>query len=211
MTMLSATLGVILNSSRLEKTKEGALNKALKTRSAVGQNGLLTNQQRAYFKSEAHYLKPAVIIGQDGLTPSVLKEIDLHLELHQLIKIKVLGDQRMLREQFAQSIVRDLQAALVQHIGKVLVFYRPKKAEALATAKADANSANSANAAKSKHKKTIAHAPREVKIRKVTRGTRRNPLKIHTILGNQRITQGGLVKRVKKQRQMSAKKQALGD
>jgi RNA-binding protein len=55
-------------------------------------------------------------------------------------------------------------------------------------------------------KKPPMPAPREVKVRKITRGVRRNPIKIVTILGNQRITAGGLVKK-KKLRQVSKKKQ----
>jgi RNA-binding protein len=188
-------LGVILNSSGSNK-KEKKQNSLSQTDG--GQSGILSNQKRSLFKSEAHHLKPAVTIGQDGLTPSVIQEIDLHLDLHELIKIRVLGDQRALREQFAQSIVRELKASLVQHIGKTLIIYRKKAVEAVDPQKMPAKVKSSGS-------------PREVKVRKVTRGTRRNPLKIHTILGNQRITQGGLVKRVKKKRQSSAKKAALGD
>ncbi len=85
----------------------------------------LTPDQRRYLKSLAHHLNPVVMIGNNGLTDAVIREITLNLDAHELIKIRVLGDDRALREQFLQQICTDLGAAPVQHIGKLLLVYRP--------------------------------------------------------------------------------------
>ena len=81
--------------------------------------------QRQYLKGLAHTLNPVVMIGNNGLTESVMREIAINLDAHELIKIRVLGDDRELREQYLQQICADLDAAPVQHIGKLLLVYRP--------------------------------------------------------------------------------------
>lgn len=85
----------------------------------------LTSDQRRHLKSLAHHLNPVVMIGNNGLTDAVMREIALNLDAHELIKIRVLGDDRDLRNQFMQQICTDLLAAPVQHIGKLLLIYRP--------------------------------------------------------------------------------------
>lgn len=85
----------------------------------------LTPDQRRYLKSLAHHLNPVVMIGNNGLTDAVIREIAANLDAHELIKIQVLGDDRALREQYLQQICADLDAAPVQHIGKKLLIYRP--------------------------------------------------------------------------------------
>lgn len=87
----------------------------------------LTPDQRRYLKSLAHHLNPVVMIGSNGLTDSVVREIALNLDAHELIKIRVLGDDRELREHYMQQICSDLDAAPVQHIGKLLLIYRPSE------------------------------------------------------------------------------------
>ncbi len=87
----------------------------------------LTPDQRRHLKSLAHHLNPVVMIGNNGLTDSVVREIALNLDAHELIKIRVLGDDRELREQYLQQICSDLDAAPVQHIGKLLLIYRPSE------------------------------------------------------------------------------------
>jgi len=155
---------------------------------------ILSKEKKLSLKSDAHHLKPVVIIGQEGITQGVLKEIDVHLTAHNLIKIKMLGQSAQLKEQAIQDIEDILHGHIIQSIGKLLVAYR--EGDRIFTE----NQPSIINT-----KKTIMPAPREVKVRKTTRGTRRNPLKTLTVLGNQRITMGGLVKR-KKIRQISKKK-----
>jgi putative YhbY family RNA-binding protein len=84
----------------------------------------LTVTERLALKGRAHQLKPTVMIGNAGLTESVLKEIELTLKLHELIKIRVMAE-RPEREVILAEICAKLNAAPVQHIGKILVVYLP--------------------------------------------------------------------------------------
>jgi RNA-binding protein len=84
----------------------------------------LTVSERLDLKGRAHALSPMVIIGNAGLTESVLKEIALTLKTHELIKIRVMAE-RPQREEILASICTQLDAAAVQHIGKILVIYKP--------------------------------------------------------------------------------------
>ena len=88
----------------------------------------LTPTQRRDFKAKAHHLEPVVIIGDAGLTPAVMYEIDVHLKSHELIKIRVGDEDRAARVAMIDLISQTLDASLVQHIGKILVMYRPKPA-----------------------------------------------------------------------------------
>lgn len=84
----------------------------------------LTRDQRLFLRAAAHTLNPVVMIGNNGLTPSVIREIAINLDAHELIKVRVLGDDRALREQLLAEICDHLSCAGVQHIGKLLVLYR---------------------------------------------------------------------------------------
>lgn len=85
----------------------------------------LTVKQRQYLKGLAHSLEPVVIIGdKKGLTSAVIKEVVHSLNAHELIKIRVLGDDRELRVSLIDELCSATGASLVQHIGKLLVFYR---------------------------------------------------------------------------------------
>lgn len=86
----------------------------------------LSAAQRRALKARAHALHPVVMVGDAGLTPSVRHEIDVNLNSHELIKIRVFGDDRATRVGLGTEICTDLDAALVQHIGKILVIYRPR-------------------------------------------------------------------------------------
>lgn len=85
----------------------------------------LSVAQRLELKGRAHALKPVVIIGNAGLTPAVLDEIERSLKSHDLMKIRVMNDDREARESMLQEICETLKAGPVQHIGKMLVVYRP--------------------------------------------------------------------------------------
>ena len=91
----------------------------------------ITAVQRRELRALAHSLNPVVAISQNGLSDSVLKEIDTSLKSHELIKIRVFNDDREIREGFLATICEKLGAAPVQHIGKLLVVWRPapEKAE----------------------------------------------------------------------------------
>jgi putative YhbY family RNA-binding protein len=85
----------------------------------------LTVSERLALKGRAQALKPTVMIGNAGLTESVLKEIAQTLKIHELIKIRVMNDDREQREAVLEAICSQLNAAPVQHIGKTLIVYQP--------------------------------------------------------------------------------------
>lgn len=85
----------------------------------------ITTTRRRDLRAEAHHLNPVVSIAGNGLTASVLKEIDLALKAHELIKIRVYGDDREARAAYLEQICAELECAAVQNIGKLLVVYRP--------------------------------------------------------------------------------------
>ena len=86
---------------------------------------VLTPKERQALKARAHALKPVVLLGANGLGPATLKEIDRALLAHELIKVRVPGDDRDEREAVFERIADELAAARVQSIGKLLVLYRP--------------------------------------------------------------------------------------
>jgi len=85
----------------------------------------LTPEQRKFLKAQGHTLKPVVMIGQAGLTEAVTEEAERALKAHELIKVRVLGDDRKAREEWFMALCDHLGAAPVQHIGKLLLLYRP--------------------------------------------------------------------------------------
>jgi len=152
----------------------------------------LTTAERSALRAEAHALNPVVIIGEAGLTPGVLKEIDASLDSHGLIKVRVFGDDREARLAIYETICSELDAAPVQHIGKLLVIYRPKK---------EAEKGRSETRGKGMREVTI--------VKPSPSGTKRPTVTKVMVKGNERVTQGGSIKRAKP-RQSSKKKSSLG-
>ena len=151
----------------------------------------LSVQQRKVHRAEAHHLDPVVMIGNDGLTANVQKEIDAALNAHGLIKVRVLGDDRVQRESMYQSLADELNAAPIQHIGKLLVLWRPKPPKAKA----------------GNGDEERMPGPREFKVLKYSKqGGQRPEVKTLRVLGNQRLTPGGQVRRAKAPKQKSIKK-----
>ena len=85
----------------------------------------LTPVQRRELRARAHALHPVVAIGHAGLSPAVLHEIDVALAAHELIKVRVHSDDRDEREAHLAGICEALEAAPVQHLGKLLILWRP--------------------------------------------------------------------------------------
>lgn len=131
------------------------------------------------------------MIGEAGLTEAVMKEISSSLDAHGLIKVRVFGDDREERVAIYERISEELDAAPVQHIGKLLVLYRPKK---------EAVKERSAKAGKGMREVTI--------VKPSPSGTKKPSVTKVLLKGNERVTQGGNIKRVKP-RQASTKKTAL--
>jgi RNA-binding protein len=87
---------------------------------------MLTPAQRKELRARAHHLDPVVMIGDAGLSEPVLAEANRALIAHELIKIRVLGDDRELRQALMTELCAALSCAPVQMIGKLLVVYRPR-------------------------------------------------------------------------------------
>lgn len=85
---------------------------------------ILNTKQISHLRGLAHKLNPVVMIGNNGLTETVLREIENSLNAHELIKIKVFGDDRALRVSMLEDICKSTGAIAVHHIGKQLVIYR---------------------------------------------------------------------------------------
>jgi len=87
----------------------------------------VTDKQKRYLKGLAHSIKPVVMVGNSGLTDAVLAEIDNALEHHELIKVRVSGQERADRKAMLDHIAEKTGADLVQVIGHIGGFYRPAK------------------------------------------------------------------------------------
>jgi len=85
----------------------------------------LSPAQRQFLRGLAHSLQPVVMIGNQGLTPAVHKEIGRALAAHELIKVKAAAGDADTRRAWLAEICAAADAAPVQQIGKVLVVYRP--------------------------------------------------------------------------------------
>jgi len=85
----------------------------------------LTPAERQALKGRAHRLRPVVLIGAAGLTGAALAEIERALRAQQLVKVRVAAEDRSRRRALLAEICAATDAAPVQHIGKILVLYRP--------------------------------------------------------------------------------------
>ncbi len=84
----------------------------------------LPNSQIRHLRSLAHSLKPVVMVGQHGLRDSVLEEIGIALDFHELIKIKISAGDRDLRDELVEKIIDETRAEKIQRIGNMLVLFR---------------------------------------------------------------------------------------
>ena len=150
----------------------------------------LTPAERKEKRADAHHLSPVAMIGNEGLTPAVVKEINLALNAHGLVKVRVFSDERATREAYFARLAEELNAAPIQHIGKLLVLWRPvppkEKAE----------------------REDRMPGPKVVKVVKFSKsGNHRPQVKKVTVVGNMRMAAGGEPKRARK-RVTSVKKTA---
>jgi RNA-binding protein len=84
----------------------------------------LTNKQKQFLKAKAHELKPVILLGNNGLTEGVVAEIEVALNFHELIKVKVPTEDREQKVLIMDAIIRETKAEKVQVIGKTLVLFR---------------------------------------------------------------------------------------
>jgi RNA-binding protein len=89
----------------------------------------LTPRERSFLKGRAHSLEPTVLVGQEGLSDAVLREIERALTAHELIKVRAGGDDRDARRALLEAICARTGAEAVQHVGKVFVLWRPRPLE----------------------------------------------------------------------------------
>ncbi len=87
----------------------------------------LTSAQSRFLRGQAHGLKAMLQVGGKGITDAVVSEVDLALEHHELIKVKVAAEDRDARDAMIQDLAVRTGAAVVQRIGHVAVLYRPGK------------------------------------------------------------------------------------
>lgn len=140
----------------------------------------LTPAERKQHRADAHHLDPVVLIGADGLTPAVVKETDAALNAHGLIKVRIFSDDRNARAAMMAQLAGELNAAPVQQIGKLLVLWRPIPTK------------------EKTEREDRKPGPRVVKLVKFSKsGNHRATVTKVKVYGNQRVTAGGQIKRVK--------------
>ena len=155
----------------------------------------LTPSQRKEHRSGAHHLDPVVMIGGDGATPAVVKELNAALDAHGLIKVRVFCDDRETRAAMLEQLADELGAAPIQHIGKLLVLWRPRPSSDAPTEKAGREERKA--------------GPRVVKLVSFSKsGNHRATVKKVTVFGNQRVAAGGQIKRARVRVTSVKKKQA---
>ena len=151
----------------------------------------LTAAERRQMRARAHHIDPVVLIGADGLTAAVLAEADAALRAHGLIKLRVFSDDRTARAEILDQLADRLEAASVQHIGKLLVLWRPLPDPPRPD------------------REDRGAGPRLVKIVRFGAGGHHRPhVEKVRVLGNQRVTASGSIKRAKTRRTTSLKKSA---
>lgn len=151
---------------------------------------LLSAAERKQKRAEAHHLDPVVAIGHDGATAAVRREIEAALEAHGLVKIRVFSDDRATREALLADLSEAFGAAPIQHIGKLLVLWRPPAPR------------------EKPSREGRMPGPKVVKVLKFSKsGNHRPQVKKVKVLGNMRLAAGGTLKRARR-RPPSLKKPA---
>lgn len=84
----------------------------------------LSANQKRYLRGLAHPLKPVVLMGGKGLTESLLAELDLALEHHELVKVRIAAEDREARGAAVAELAQRSGAHLVQRIGNIACLYR---------------------------------------------------------------------------------------
>lgn len=87
----------------------------------------LTGKQRHFLRALAHSLSPVVQVGKHGVTKAVVAQLDVALETHELLKVKVSKECPEEMAQVGEALVKASRSALAQSIGRTLVLYRPRK------------------------------------------------------------------------------------
>lgn len=158
----------------------------------------LSSARRRALRAQAHHLPALAHIGSNGLSDAAVAEIDALLAAHALVKVRVLEAEREERTEMGEELAERLNAAFVQHIGRLLVLWRPLPEKSDAPAGDDG---------KPRHA-----APRDVKVlRYSSRGGQRPEVRFVRVLGNQRLSAGGKLKKARpKQRSLKKGRSSQG-
>jgi RNA-binding protein len=84
----------------------------------------LTNSQIRFLRGLAHDLNPVILVGNKGITPALVKEFGAALDQHELVKVKIAGDDREARKQQIDHLAEETGAEVVQRIGHVASYFR---------------------------------------------------------------------------------------
>ncbi len=84
----------------------------------------LTNKQVKHLKGLAHHLSPVLTVGKGSLSEALLKEAEVTLEHHQLIKVKILCEDRDEFRELCEDLAFATEATLLQTLGRIAIFYR---------------------------------------------------------------------------------------
>jgi RNA-binding protein len=84
----------------------------------------LTTQERKRLRRIGHALNPVVMLGQHGLSDGVIEELHRALADHELIKVKIAGEDRELRQTLVDTVVSVSGAEVVQQVGKIILMYK---------------------------------------------------------------------------------------
>jgi RNA-binding protein len=87
----------------------------------------LTQAQKRHLRGLAHKLKPVVMLGNAGFSEGVANELELTLEHHELIKVRVTAEDRETRDALIKEMCATVNCELVQRIGHIAVIYRRAK------------------------------------------------------------------------------------
>lgn len=87
----------------------------------------LNKKQIQSLRGTAHTITPLVMIGQNGISSTVIDEIEYALDHKELIKVKVQATSGLDRKEVGAELVDQTNAGLVQVIGKMIILYRPSK------------------------------------------------------------------------------------
>lgn len=85
----------------------------------------LNEHQKKYLRGLGHQMKPLIMVGDAGLSESVLAEYESTLDHHELIKVRVRVGDRDARDEIINKLCEDSAAQLIQRTGNVALLYRP--------------------------------------------------------------------------------------
>ncbi len=93
----------------------------------------LSDKQKKYLRGLAHDLKPVVLVGNAGVTPSLIAELERSLDHHELIKVKLRVGDRDATGAAIDDITTQSRAELVGRIGNVAIVFRRNRQQPVVT------------------------------------------------------------------------------